>query len=203
MTLRGQDITASGQAQTARNAAASAAALKAQQDRQYELDVAKFGQEAANKKRDDKRAGDAAFDTRIKGLVGDDADGTKAAGIRTAANAFLANKQAEMEAALKADPNNKRAAAILKDIQENGVSGMDEDTLRNLTLGTKANQLAQENDSAWWNPFGGTAKNTSTPVTSLRQQKNMIFPNQDITDNGQIIPSRVVEENPDLLRLRR
>lgn len=202
-TLRGQDITASGQAQTARNAAASAAALKAQQDRQYELDVAKFGQEAANKKRDDKRAGDAAFDTRIKGLVGDDADGTKAAGIRTAANAFLANKQAEMEAALKADPNNKRAAAILKDIQENGVSGMDEDTLRNLTLGTKANQLAQENDSAWWNPFGGTAKNTSTPVTSLRQQKNMIFPNQDITDNGQIIPSRVVEENPDLLRLRR
>ncbi len=203
VTLRGQDITASGQAQTARNAAASAAALKAQQDRQYELDVAKFGQEAANKKRDDKRAGDAAFDTRIKGLVGDDADGTKAAGIRTAANAFLANKQAEMEAALKADPNNKRAAAILKDIQENGVSGMDEDTLRNLTLGTKANQLAQENDSAWWNPFGGTAKNTSTPVTSLRQQKNMIFPNQDITDNGQIIPSRVVEENPDLLRLRR
>ena len=202
VTLRGQDITASGQAQTARNAAASAAALKAQQDRQYELDVAKFGVESANKKRDDKRAGDAAFDTRIKGLVGDDADGTKAAGIRTAANAFLANKMAEAEAMLKANPNNRKAASVLKDIQENGLQAFDEDSLRDLVLGVQTQQLAEKESGAWWNPFSGSAKKSSEPVKSLTLRERMILPNQYVTDKGDTIPASAVEDNRDTLRLR-
>jgi len=156
------------------------------------------------RRRDDKRASAKAFSDRVLTMVGT-VDGKPdletAATITNGANAFLANKMVEIEALLKADPKNQKALALKRDIETNGLDSIDEDTMRTLVLGQKANRVAKENDGWTINPWAGTAVNTDTPVTSLREQRNMILPNQYITNNGQKIPAGAIEDNPDLRRL--
>lgn len=202
-TRRGQDLEAQGRAATAEAAAADKAALRANEDRKYRLDVARLGIEGANKARDDRRAGAAAFDARVAGMVGTDRDGKPdaqaASTMRVAANAFLSQKRSEAAEALKADPGNARARAILQSIDTEGLDGLDEDTMRRLYLGALGNKVAQQSDGMF--PWNGTAKATTAPVTSLRKTNNWVMPDMYVTDNGQKIPVSDVEANPDLLRL--
>jgi hypothetical protein len=159
------------------------------------------------RRRDDKRASADAFAKRISTMVGvgedNKPDMATAAAVVNGANAFLADKMVEIEKVLAADPKNQKALALKRDIEQNGLDALDEDTIRTMILGQKANRVARENDGWTINPWAGRATNTDTPVTSLREQRNMILPNQYITDNGQMIPAGAVEDNPDLRRLVR
>lgn len=204
-TRRGQDID------VARTTAASkAAADKVVQDQKIADRTFAAGRDdavalRADKSADNQRAAGKAFDERITGMVptiDGKPDGNAAAAIRVGANAFLANKQAEVEAALKKDPTNRRALAVKEELKK-GLDGLDEDTIRTFVLGQAGNQVAKEYDGLTINPFAGKAKNTQTPVTRLRLQDNFILPNQYETDNGQLIPQRAVEANPDLRKLIR
>lgn len=205
-TLRGQDMEAQGRAGAQQIATATQNAKRVEDDRRYELDVARLGVDEANKVRDNKRAGEAAFDKRVEGLVGTDKEGKPdaraASQVRNAANAYMADKLQAARTLLTKEPNNKSARAVVDDIERNGVGGIDDDTMRRFMLGTQANRVAQENDGWAINPFAGKSTNTSTPATSLRLQNNMFLPDQYVTDNGQKIPKSAVEANPDLLRLR-
>lgn len=205
-TLRGQDLDAQGRAASQQTAAATSEAIRLENDRKYQLDVARLGVDEANKVRDNKRAGEAAFDKRVEGLVGTDKEGKPdaraASQVRNAANAYMADKLQAARTLLTKEPNNKSARAVVDDIERNGVGGIDDDTMRRFMLGTQANRVAQENDGWAINPFAGKSTNTSTPATSLRLQNNMFLPDKYVTDNGQKIPKSAVEANPDLLRLR-
>lgn len=204
---RGQDIQAAGSAMTARTASLRAQQDQVNADRTYQAGREDAQATRGDKARDDKRQGGKAFAERITTMVGVDKDGkpdaAAASAVTNGANAFLADKLAEMDAVLKTDPGNKRAATIREDILKNGLDGIDEDTLRNLILGQRGNQVARANDGWKINPWAGTAVQTDRPVTSLRLQKNMILPNQYVTDNDQTIPASAVEDNPDLKRLVR
>lgn len=205
-TRRSQDIDLYGKDLTAR-----AAENKVKADKDAAERIFKAGRDDAealrtDKVADNKRAGGKAFDDRVLGLAGVDKDNkpnvAAASQMRTAANAFLASKIAEADAALAKDPNNMRARAIKQDIEKNGLEGIDEDTLRKVLLGVQANQVAKAEDG--WRIFGGgKAVNTTAPVKTLREEKNILLPNQYVTDNGQRIPKSAVEDNPDLASLIR
>lgn len=211
---RGQDM------QAATGAAASQATLRAAQikaisdeakaqreqgnaDRTYLAGREDAKAAQADRRRDDKRASADAFAKRISTMVGVGEDGkpdtATAAAVVNGANAFLANKMVEIEQLLKVDPKNQKALALKQDIEQNGLDALDEETVRKLVLGQKANRTAQEYDG--WLPWKGTATNTDTPATSLKLESNMIMPNQYVTDNGQKIPQRAVEKYPDLRSL--
>jgi hypothetical protein len=164
-------------------------------------DDARANQEG--RRRDDKRASADAFAKRISTMVGVGEDGkpdmATAATVVNGANAFLDSKRAEIEAILAKDPRNAKALALREDIDKNGLDSIDESTLRKLILGQKANRIAEDEDG--WFPWNGTAVKTDVPVTELSLKRNMIFPNQYITNNKQVLPASAVEDNPDLRRL--
>lgn len=208
---RGQDMQLAGSTATLRAAQSKAASdeSKALRDQANADRTFRAGRDDAaaaleGRRRDDKRASAKAFSDRVLTMVGT-VDGKPdletAATITNGANAFLANKMVEIEQLLKVDPKNQKALALKRDIETNGLDSIDEDTMRTLVLGQKANRVAKENDGWTINPWAGTAVNTDTPVTSLREQRNMILPNQYITNNGQKIPAEAIENNPDLRRL--
>lgn len=201
---RGQDMQLAGNTVKAASDESKALRDQANADRTFRAGRDDAAAALEGRRRDDKRASAKAFSDRVLTMVGT-VDGKPdletAATITNGANAFLANKMVEIEALLKADPKNQKALALKRDIETNGLDSIDEDTMRTLVLGQKANRVAKENDGWTINPWAGTAVNTDTPVTSLREQRNMILPNQYITNNGQKIPAGAIEDNPDLRRL--
>lgn len=203
-TLRGQDMDredrrAATEATREQTRALSLRA-EAKDQRDYELNVARLGLEQANKLRDDKRAGEDAFDKRVVGLVGTDKEGkpdaAAASAVRNTVSAFLAQKQASAQAALKADPNNKDAARVLKDIETNGLAGVDEETLREIMLDQKVKRVAKA--GAGPTPWGGTAAKTDKPLRSLTFDDSWLpFADKYVGDNGVVLTDDDMEDNPD------
>ena len=183
-----------------RDSAANAQREQIESDRKYALDVAKFGTDVADKNRSNKIASEKAFSDRITSMVGNDKDGTIAARVRNGANAHLDKAMAEADALLAKEPNNASALARKKAIAEQGLGLLSEDDIRAMVIGQKANAVATEYDG--WMPWKGSAKNTDTPVTSMRKGNSLLF-KEYVTNNGQTIPARALDANPDLQRLVR
>jgi len=200
---RGQDLDALGRAGEQQSAAAVQNAKRIEDNRKYELDVARLGVDAANKEWDNKRAGEAGFDKRIEGMVGTDKDGKPdlraASQVRNAANAFLAKAQRDAEDLLAQQPGNKKAMGVIDDIKRNGVAGIDDDTMRSFMVGAQANSVAKKDDGLW--PWSSKSTNTSAPVGSLELENNFLFPNRFVADNGQKLSKGAVKANPDLSEL--
>ena len=133
-------------------------------------------------------------------MVGNDKDGTIAARVRNGANAHLDKAMAEADALLAKEPNNASALARKKAIAEQGLGLLSEDDIRAMVIGQKANAVATDYDG--WMPWKGSAKNTDTPVTSMRKGNSLLF-KEYVTNNGQTIPARALDDNPDLQRLVR
>jgi hypothetical protein len=219
-TLRGlsQDASVAGAARdrdsvtrAGNEASAKATALRDQQeqankDRTYQLDVAKFGVETANKNRDDVRAREEAFDRRIEGIS---APGDAPA-VRAAVNGYLASQEAKLVEALRKNPNNRAVASELAGLRQNGRAGISDPLLRQLAMGIKANTVARDGagSNSPFNPWDGTSVNTNQPVTSLTPDKSFtsrFLPGAGkyVTDNGQKILKSDVDRNPDLRELIR
>lgn len=199
-TRRGQDMTQAAASATTASSAATTQAKKAEDDRKYQLDVARLGIETANKNRDDKRAGEEAFDRRVLGMVGTDKEGKPDTGAASAArntmNAFLAKRQAAALAALKENPNDRQAAGVLKDIEDNGLAGIDEQTLREVLLDQKVKSVAKK--GAGPTPWGGTAANSDRPLRSLSFKDSWLpFADKYEGDNGLVLTDDDFEANPD------
>jgi hypothetical protein len=196
-TLRGQDMDYQGKRAEVAGASARAQQEQLNKDRTYQLDVARFGVETANKNRDDTRAAEKAFSDRVSGLVGDDKDGVKAAAIRSSANAWLDKMRGEAQEALKKEPGNKSALARLEKIDREGVSLMDESELRDLVINQEADRVAGE--EAGWAPWSGKRANTTDPVKKITK-KNTLWFDQYEADNGHIYPEQALRDNPNLQR---
>jgi hypothetical protein len=199
-TLRGQDMDYQGKRAEVAGASARAQQEQLNKDRTYQLDVARFGVETANKNRDDARAGEKAFSDRISGLVGDDKDGVKASRVRVAANMFIGDSIRAAEAELRANPGNAKAARDLERLK-GGPGALDDKMLSELLLSTQAQEAATEYDGMM--PWSGKAKNTTAPIKSLTEKKGVIWDDY-VTDSGsgnQVIPKRALRDRPDLQRL--
>ena len=188
--------------------AASAERTKYDRDndkRKYDLDVLKVGVDAANKNRDDKRAGDEAFDKRIKDMSGEDAPA-----MHEAINGYLAKQEAALIKALATKPNDPVLLGELRSIRERERSGIADPLLRKLLQGVKANRVIQAGSGSNnpFNPFDGTSVNTNQPVGSLTADQSFTSrwlpgAGKYVTDNGQKILASDVEKNPDLKELIR
>ena len=184
------------------SARAAAELAQLNDDRKYELDVARLGLEAANKNRDDKRAGEEAFSKRITSMIGDDKDGVVAARVRNGANVFLADSIRAAEAELRQNPGNAKAARDLKRLQDGGVGALDDKMISDLVLGQQGNAAAAE--YAGMAPWSGKAVDTAAPIKSLKLKKGLLFDDyvSDSASGKQVIPARALEKRPDLKRLR-
>lgn len=199
---RGQDMeheralaTAKGSARTQLN-----------EDRKYELDVARLGLETANKNRDDKRAGEEAFDKRVESMSSPE----EAPAMRAAINGYLAKQEAALVAALAKDPNNKAVASELEGLRAQGRSGISDPLLRKLVQGFKANTIAKQGSGSNnpLNPWDGTSADTNQPVQTLTPDTSFTSrfvpgAGKYVTDNGQKILESDVKKNPDLRELIR
>lgn len=192
-TLRGQDLDYAAKLATAKGTTDA--------DRKYELDVARFGVEVANKQRDDKRAGDESFSKRIASMVGKDVDGSIAARVVNGANLFVGDAIRAAEAELRANPGNAKAARDLKRLQEGGVGSLDDRMVSQLVLGQQAGATAREYDG--FMPWSGNAKNSAAPIKSLSLRKGLVFDDyvSDSDSGNQTIPARALRDRPDLNRL--
>ena len=199
--LRGQDMKLQGEREQAAGVKANALAAKAEADRKYELDVTRLGIETANKNRDDKRAGEEAFAKRIGGMVGNDKDGTAAAGVVNAANLFLGDSIRAAEAELKTNPSNAKALRDLGRLKKEGVNALDDKMISELVLGRQAASTAQDYDG--YGPWAGKAKNSAAPIKTLSLKKGIVFDDyvSDDASGNQVIPARALKDRPDLNRL--
>lgn len=197
-TLRGQDL----EAQTRQGQNEAARRTQLNDDRKYELDVARLGLESANKLRDDKRAGEEAFSKRITSMIGDDKDGVVAARVRNGANVFLADSIRAAEAELRQNPGNAKATRDLRRLQDGGVGALDDKMISDLVLGQQGNAAAAE--YAGMAPWSGEAVDTAAPIKSLKLKKGLLFDDyvSDSASGNQVIPARALEKRPDLKRLR-
>lgn len=187
---------------------------QANKDRQYKLDVTKFGVEQGNKQADMARADAAARDSAqkalhervasmlppTKGPDGKDVpDTASAARYMMAIQAELGNKIAATRAHLQQNPNDARAKQWLAAVEKDGVHAMGEDALRIAVAGISAADVAQEQHSAI-NPFGGTAVVSDQPITSLRRRPGILF--DDLVSNrGDVIPARAIDKEGSILGL--
>jgi len=199
-TLRGQDMDYQGKRAEVAGASARAQQEQLNKDRTYQLDVARFGVETANKNRDDTarwreglqrphlRAG-RRRQGRGEGVQG-----------RVAANMFIGDSIRAAEAELRANPGNAKAARDLERLK-GGPGALDDKMLSELLLSTQAQEAATEYDGMM--PWSGKAKNTTAPIKSLTEKKGVIWDDY-VTDSGsgnQVIPKRALRDRPDLQRL--
>jgi hypothetical protein len=182
---------------------------QANEDRKYQLDVARLGLETANKQRDDKRAEDKALDERVVGMTSPEA----APAVLASINGWLASRQAQLEAEIKANPNdpkNENRQGQINSIRDKGRGSLDDAALRKLVTGFNANSIAKQGSGMNnpFNPWDGTSANTNQPVTSLTPDTSFtsrFLPGASkyVTDNGQKILASDVDKNPDLRELLR
>lgn len=206
---RGQDMQLAGNTATLRAAQIKAISdeAKAQReqgnaDRTYLAGREDAKAAQADRRRDDKRASAKAFSDRVLTMVGTvdgKPDTATAAAVVNGANAYLAQRVIDLRAAIAKNPNDQKLIGELANIEDNGLDSLGEEMVRKMVLGQKGNQVARKTDG--WFPWNGTAVNTDTPVTALSLKRNMILPNQYITNNGQVLPASAVEDAPDLRSL--
>lgn len=193
VTLRGQDMTA-------KTAGEAAVRDQANKDRQYKLDVAKYGDEQAKSLQQRRESGAKATQERIASMIPPSADGkpdaVKTARYMTGLNAALGNKIAQTKAHLAKNPGDAQAKAWLEKAESEGMGAMDDESIRKFVSGMEAKELAEQEHSNW-NPFGGTAVNSDAPVTSMKLKKGFIFDDY-VTDRGDVIPARSVNKRDGL-----
>ena len=202
-TLRGQDI----ELQSKQGTTAAAQRAQINDDRKYELDVARLGVETANKNRDDKRAADKAFDDRVVGMAGPE----KAPAVLASINGWLARREAQLEAEIKAnpkDPKNENRRGQINAIRDKGRGALDDAALRKLIVGFEGNIVADQGSGSNnpLNPWDGTSVNTNQPITSLTPDTSFTSrwlpgAGKYVTDNGQKILESDVKKNPNLREL--
>jgi hypothetical protein len=201
------DAANTGHLLTAQASANQLAVQQAQNQRDYDLRRAEaFGPDgtggtqgrAAAEARD---KADAAMRTNIASMIPPtvDAKGNKTPDTDTASryftglNAMVAQKIEATKKYLQQNPNDQAARAWLQRAQSQGVHALGPDDVRRFVSGMEAARIAQEHHSLI-NPFEGTAVKSDAPVTSLKYQHNLIFPDVYKSNRGDVIPARAIDK---------
>jgi len=211
VSMRGQDAVAGSARARGQLDAQKAQRDQANEDRRYGFDVAKFGEEAAGKNADRRRAATKDLTEEIGNMLPPGADG-KPDGVKVAQyaeglNAMLASQEQAARAELQRNPNNAAAASFLDNIAKNGAGAMDATAKRKYIAGMQANQQATDNAGNWL-PWKGEATGSVGPVAGLRKREGFIWDDYQVLDErGQptkgVIPGSVVDKDRNLKILER
>lgn len=181
VTLRGQDLDFAsktrGQDMTARTAAATARVQQMNTDRQFNFDREKHGDEVAQQRFQRRQAAEKSVHEQVTNMIPPGPDGkpdtATAARYTAGLNALVAQQQGVLQQ--RAAQGDKQAQAALDDLSENGLSALDQRTVRNFIQGMKVNDLRAQNASGPLNPIGGTDVITDVPAAGLRKTSNGLF----------------------------
>ena len=196
--LRGQDVAMIGHQMSSQVARTQARMQQMQQDRQYGLEVAKFGEEKAKSAFTQREQATKSLQSRFEGQLVDPATGKPDAGRVAehmgAVNSFMADAIAKAEAVPKGSPDYEQAQAMAEKLRTEGVKAIGEDRLQQITLGLKAKQLNAQNSSPY-NPWKGTQVNSSNPADYAINgvERNTFTPDQYIHANGARTPVNVID----------
>lgn len=207
---RGQDITARGQDITARTAATNARLDQMNKDRQFQLDVQKFGQDTAAKNFDQRQKAQEGVTSQITAMLPPGADGkpdaANAARYTAGLNTLVSDRINALQAQLQRTPGRKDVADELDALQSRGLAAMDQAAIRKYVVGQQTADLAAQTGTGRFVPWGTDAANSTAPITSLREVKGL-FGSDFVSDRGDVIPGRYLrqdgKQNQDLRNLIR
>lgn len=193
-----QDVTLRGQDMTAKTAANVARVDQMNKDRQFGLDVQKYGQDVAKTNFEQRQKAVKDVTDQVAGMLPPGADGkpdtAAAARYASALNTHVAQRQEQLRAQLAKTPDRADVKAELAALDERGLAAMDQSAIRKLIVGQQAAELAAQTGTSRFNPIGTSAANSTAPITSLREQKGL-FGSDYISDRGDVIPGRYLRNN--------
>lgn len=202
VTLRGQDIDA------------DIAQSKAQQeqfnkDRQYQLDVAKYGVDRADSLLKQRQDSAKNMGSRIASMLPPGRDGkpdtATAARYTEALNAQVGELMQQLREELAQDPTNRQKAADLQALEEKGLGALDEEDVRRFVAGMQYNELRAREQSSiplvgGLMPWSSRHVESAAPVTGLRRETRFGF-DRYVDDQGGSVPAYKVDRRGSTLGL--
>lgn len=167
-------------------------------DRDYQLNVAKYGVERADKNFTQRQSAQEDITKQVTNMLPPTADGkpdtASAARYSSALNAQVAQRTQQLRAQLAKTPDRKDVAAELDALESKGLGAMDPVAVRKFIVGQQTAELAAKTGTSRFNPIGTSAANSTAPITSLREQPSL-FGSDYVSDRGDVIPGRYLRDN--------
>lgn len=205
--MRGQDVQMRGQDMSNQVARTQARLEQMNKDRQYQLDVAKFGEERAKTMFNQRQESDKALTSKLesmfttrdkdgKAIVDQQAVAARKAGITAA----LGERIAALESVPQDSSDYAQAQQVASQLREKGAAALSEDGLQRLIAQLEVKERSQQAHSAL-NPFGGTHIDSADPSAyDIVGVDKGIFQDDYRLRNGSTVPARALDKvNGDLI----
>lgn len=206
--LRGQDVQMRGQDMSNQVARANARMEQMNKDRQYNLDLAKFGEEKAKTMFDQRERSDKDLTAKLESMftTRDDkgnfvVDRQRVATHKAGITAAIGERAAALEAIPQNSKDYAEAQKLAGQLREKGAAALSEDALQKLIAQLEVKERSAAGHSAW-NPFASTHVDSSNPADyGIRgERKNLILPDEYVLENGGTVPKRYLDKaNGDLI----
>lgn len=179
-SLRGNDVTREGHYMTAATAKQAALQAKSIADRQYQFEVAKHGNEVANKDLANRQAAEDKLATHLASGLPPTADGkpdlaavaTHINAVKVAYTDYLENAKQE----LAKNPNDAAAQQRYQTLVRDGLGALPSHVVGVAIRKKQVEDVANANHSTL-NPLGGRGAVTNTGPAYLQQEKHVWRPN--------------------------
>jgi hypothetical protein len=201
-TRRGQDIQLAGQQLSSRTARMQAQIEQMNKDRQFGLDVAKFGQEKAKTNFEIRQKAQKDKTDEIASYLPPGPDGkpdlAAAAQHMGALQAHMAQRMDGLRKHLQMNPDDRNAAAELEGLETNGLERLGPTATRKFLAGMGVEAVARDTATGSFNPFGTKMVDSDKPIRSLRREEKLIGADY-VSDRGDVIPARYIDKTDSTL----
>jgi len=175
---RGQDVQLAGIQSSSRTARMQAQIEQMNKDRQFGLDVAKFGQEKAKTNFEARQQAQKDSTAEIASMIPPGSDGkpdaAKAAEYVDALQAHVAGRMDALRKQLQLNPGDKNAAGELEGLESRGLAQMGADEKRKFIAAMELKRTMGETATWKFNPIGTTDSQYAGVPSSLRYEPAMI-----------------------------
>lgn len=199
--MRGQDVQMRGQDMSNQVARAQARIEQMNKDRQYQLDVAKFGEERAKTMFNQREESDKNLTSKLEAMFStrDDkgnmvVDKQRVAAHKAGITAAIGERAAALEAVPKNSPDYETAQKLAGQLRDKGAAALSEDGLQRLIAQLEVKQRSADAHSSW-NPFAGTHVDSANPADyDVVGKRNGLITDDYVLRNGGTIPTRKLDK---------
>ena len=195
---RGQDVQLAGIQSSSRTARMQAQIEQMNKDRQFGLDVAKFGEEKAKTNFEARQKAQKDLTDEIASYLPPGADNkpdtANAAGYMGAMQAHVSERMEGLRKHLQLNPGDKGAAAELEGLESRGVAQMGPEAKRKFLAAMGVQGVVKDTATGGFNPFGTKMVDSDAPITSLTR-KERLFGADYVSNRGDEIPARHIDRS--------
>jgi hypothetical protein len=197
---RGQDVQLAGQQMTAATARAQTRYQMMKDDRQYNFDREKFGEEQAKNDFDARQKAQKDATDHIASLIpaGEDGkpDTNTAAQYVSALQAHMGGRIADLQKHLELNPGDRGAQAELAGLQRRGLSQMDQNEMSKFVSAMELKRKMGDTATGKFVPWGTTNREYAGAPSSLRYKPAMIGGDYQVMQGNKVvgeIPARHID----------